>query len=136
MTPVPESKVVSRRDPRRKHREPPDNPESVGRFLETSKIDSSKPFVPSKRDPRKRSQAVVAEIEAAKSISKPQEVANPVTKAPTIVINEPNIRNLSKNDPRRKRLLEKSKGLPIPVASKSTVLSPQSTQKQKSPNKP
>jgi len=141
MTPVPESKAVSKRDPRRKHREPPDTPDTAGRFPDTSKIECSKPFIPSKRDPRKRSQAVVAEIEAAKSISKPQEVINPVTKAPPILISEPNIRNLSKNDPRRKRLLEKSKAQNTSMSSRSTILSPQSThnikaQKQKVQNKP
>jgi len=128
ITPVTESKAVSKRDPRRKHREPPDTPDTVGRFPDTSKIESSNRFIPSKRDPRKRSQAVVAEIEAVKSISKPQEVVNPVTKAPPILISEPNIRNLSKNDPRRKRLLEKSKAQISSMSSRSTILSPQSTQ--------
>jgi len=117
MTPLPESKAVSKRDPRRKYRDPPERPDKVDRFVDTEKAEPSKPFVPSKRDPRKRSQAVVAQLEVAKSVNVVQEPVKPVTKPPPIVINEPNIRNLSKNDPRRKRLLEKSK-------AQSSILSP------------
>jgi len=116
--PVQESKVVSKRDPRRKYRDTEISSESFGRFGEVEKViqDVSKPFVPSRRDPRKRSQAVVAELEAAKTVLNPQDVVRQVAKP--IVNKEPNIKNLSKNDPRRKRLLEKSK------AHSSTPLSP------------
>eukprot|EP00092_Neocalanus_flemingeri_P023556 GFUD01025544.1.p1 GENE.GFUD01025544.1~~GFUD01025544.1.p1 ORF type:complete len:1276 (+),score=369.77 GFUD01025544.1:68-3895(+) len=109
-TPVPEPKIVSKRDPRRKHRDLENEPHSrfgndLSRESDLIVQEPSKQFIPSKRDPRKRSQAVVAELEAAKIVAKP------------IVNKEPNIKNLSKNDPRRKRLLEKHQsGLSTPYS--------------------
>lgn len=135
-TPVPESKVVSKRDPRRKNRDKEISSEPIGRFGDSDLVipEPAKPFIPSKRDPRKRSQAAVAELEAAKAVAIPQDVAKAVARP--IVIKEPNIKNLSKNDPRRKRLLEKRQAhmtspFSPPLTSSTTLQSAEKLPKQK-----
>ena len=83
--PESEPKNISRRDPRRKNRE-------IEIQLNTSQEEEpTQPAVSSRRDPRRKGVSAEPEPE--------------IDKVPSA---EPNIQNLSRNDPRRRKLIEKT----------------------------
>ena len=94
--PEPELNNISRRDPRRKNRE-------VEIQLNTSQEEEAKtPALTSRRDPRRK--GVSAEPEIVK-------------------VKEPNVQNLSRNDPRRRKLMEKS-SVPLIESEPPKAVSP------------
>jgi len=107
---IVDTKNVSRRDPRRKHREV-ESQLNTSQDEEDVRLPVQAPVVTSQRDPRRKIIVTESEPEvninintaAIENVQAVQTNANAKSAIP-----EPNVNNLSRNDPRRRKLLEKT----------------------------